>query len=275
MARYRSETHPRNRHRDRRLNHSRQRRPQTLFLHLATLSSTHPNSTRQKLGTHRRLYRDLLQFAHADWMRFGLSARAAAAHALLLLSLLRSGTWVPLHSTEQGPNGACARGHWLERNSFRGDDLHYLADLRKNRRLSHTSTTTHTGGHQLRIVAVIHREGGLSARRQRQILGNGGGRMVHRKKQSDLYLAYLCCARAPRHIRTQVKAAKNRRWRYQRVAPLSTVRCVRRIPHGRATRRAKTRFPPARMRNTTWTICSYIPLRTTITVRCYSHTCST
>ena len=84
MARYRSETHSTNHHRDRRLNHSRQRRLLAFFLHLATLSSTHLNSTPQKLGRNRRHYRDPLQLVYAGWRRFGLSARAAAATQALL-----------------------------------------------------------------------------------------------------------------------------------------------------------------------------------------------
>ena len=61
MARYRSETHSTNRHRDRRLNHSRQRSLLAFLLHLATLSSTHLNLTRQKLESLRRQFRDPLQ----------------------------------------------------------------------------------------------------------------------------------------------------------------------------------------------------------------------
>ena len=191
MARYRSETHPTNRHRGRRLNHSHQQKPQASLLHLATLSLTRPNSIRQKLWIHQRQDRDPSQLAHADLKRYGLSARAAATHVLQLLSLLRSGTEKPpillprINSTEPGPTGVHARDHWLERISVLGDDLHYLADLRDHRRLSHTSRTTYTGKHQLRMVAVLYHEGGLPARHQRQILGNGGGRMVQRIKQTE------------------------------------------------------------------------------------------
>ena len=43
----------------------------------------------------------------------------------------------PCTALNRVPNGARARGHWLERNSFLGDEFYYLADLRKLKTFSH------------------------------------------------------------------------------------------------------------------------------------------
>ena len=92
-----------------------------LFLHQATHSLRRPTSTRQNMWIHQQQNRYPVENAHADWRRYGLSARilrdAAATQVLLPPSQPRSGTRMSYNSIEVALSLARARDHWLERLS--------------------------------------------------------------------------------------------------------------------------------------------------------------
>ena len=109
------------RHRARRPNLSHQQKPQAPFLHLATHSLRRPTPTRQNTCIHQQQHRYPVENAHADWRRFGLSARilreAAATQVPLPPSQPRSGTRKSYNSIEVALSLARARNHRLERLS--------------------------------------------------------------------------------------------------------------------------------------------------------------